>query len=113
MKAAAMKETNLQRRSADVDIAVLQVQYSNIEEKVSDLKAGLKDIRESIQHAVEKTSGEIKAMSDRSELAHNELGVKISRLEKWKWMMMGAGIAIGTVGWNVFTEWDKISILLK
>jgi len=39
--------------------------------------------------------------------AHKELGSKISALEKWRWMMMGAGIVIGSLGF------DTVANLLK
>jgi hypothetical protein len=39
--------------------------------------------------------------------AHKELGSKVSALEKWRWMMMGAGIVIGSLGF------DSIAKLLK
>ena len=46
-------------------------------------------------------------MQDASESAHKSLSEKISSLEKWRWMMMGAGIVIGSLGF------DTLSKLLK
>jgi signal transduction histidine kinase len=46
-------------------------------------------------------------IKDASEEAHDSLSRKISALEKWRWMMMGAGIVIGSLGF------ESISQLLK
>jgi hypothetical protein len=41
-------------------------------------------------------------------IAHKVYGAKVSALEKWRWMMMGAGIVvIGSLGF------DTIAKLLK
>jgi hypothetical protein len=40
-------------------------------------------------------------------IAHKELGTKVSALEKWRWMMMGAGIVLGSLGF------DMVAKLLK
>jgi hypothetical protein len=39
--------------------------------------------------------------------AHEKLASKISALEKWRWMMMGAGVVVGSLGF------DAIAKLLK
>jgi hypothetical protein len=46
-------------------------------------------------------------MKDASSNAHKSMSDKISALEKWRWMMMGAGIVLGSLGY------DTISNLLK
>jgi hypothetical protein len=40
-------------------------------------------------------------MSAASTSAHSSMSEKISALEKWRWMLMGAGIALGALGHNV------------
>ena len=49
----------------------------------------------------------LKAMKDASSNAHQSMSEKISALEKWRWMMMGAGVVIGSLGF------DTIAKLLK
>jgi hypothetical protein len=46
-------------------------------------------------------------MKDVSTSAHKSMAEKILSLEKWRWMMMGAGIVIGSLGF------DTIAKLLK
>ena len=83
----------------DTDIAVLQVQFKNMDEKVDDLKIEMKDMRTSLEkHSVEHTTM-MQNIQKSAEDAHKQLAVKISALEKWRWMLMGAGIVIGALGW--------------
>jgi hypothetical protein len=49
----------------------------------------------------------LKGMKDASSNAHQAMSEKISALEKWRWMMMGAGVVIGSLGF------DTIAKLLK
>jgi chromosome segregation ATPase len=99
------KSINIQQ--AETDIAVLQVQVENIEEKVSDIKADLKHIQTKIEEHAATQVRLMSSMQDASENAHKSLSDKISALEKWRWMMMGAGVVIGSLGF------DTLSKLLK
>lgn len=113
MHGAAMKEAVPQRRSADVDIAVLQVQMSNLEERVVDLKDGLKDIRDAVAASQHLVSKEIAALSVKHETAHKALATKIVSLEKWRWMIVTGGAITGTILWNVATHWETIVKFIK
>lgn len=94
-------------QKTETDIAVLQVKVENIEEKVGELKNDIKDVRDALErHSIEHTQM-FKDMQDSSALAHKAMSDKISSLEKWRWMMMGAGIVIGSLGY------DTIANLLK
>ena len=46
-------------------------------------------------------------MREEDIIAHKELASKVSQLEKWRWMLMGAGIVLGSFGF------DAIAKLLK
>ena len=94
-------------QQAETDIAVLQVQFKNIEDKVGEIKSDVKDLQKSIDDHAEQTQNTLKAMGDSSALAHKAMSDKISSLEKWRWMMMGAGIVLGTLGY------DTVAKLLK
>lgn len=85
--------------STETEVAVLQVQYKNLDEKVEELKDEMKDMRGSLEkHSAEHT-GMMKEMTQQAKEAHSELSKKISALEKWRWMLMGAGVVIGALGW--------------
>jgi len=84
---------------AETDIAVLQVQYKNLDEKVDEVKAELKDIRDDMTKNSDATLSLMKEFQQSNIDAHNKMAGKISALEKWRWMLMGAGIVIGALGY--------------
>ena len=91
----------------ETDIAVLQVQVQNITHDISEIKADIKDVNISMAKNNEDTHQLLKEMKDASAGAHKSMSDKISALEKWRWMMMGAGIVLGTLGY------DTVAKLLK
>ena len=94
-------------QTTKTDIAVLQVQVKNIEQDVSEIKSNLKDMHECLDRNATETRDMLKEMREEDTKAHRELGSKVSALEKWRWMMMGAGVVVGTLGY------DTIANLLK
>lgn len=94
-------------KQAETDIAVLQVQVKNVDEKISEIKEDVKDLRDSIENHAVDNQRMLKEMKEASSSAHKSMADTISRLEKWRWMMMGAGLVLGTLGY------DTLSKLLK
>jgi predicted transcriptional regulator len=82
------------------DVAVLQVQVQNIEDKVGEIKEDVKDLRRTIEDHAEENQKTLKEMKEASASAHKGMNDKINTLEKWRWMMMGAGIVLGALGHN-------------
>jgi hypothetical protein len=64
-------------------------------------------MHECLDRNAEETRTLLTNMRNEDVTAHKELGSKVSALEKWRWMMMGAGIVLGSLGF------DMISKLLK
>lgn len=91
-------------QKAETEIAVLQVKVENIEEKVGELKGDIKDVRDALEKHSEDHTKMIKDMQDSSTAAHKSMSDKISSLEKWRWMMMGAGIVIGSLGYDTIAK---------
>lgn len=87
-----------QLKQAETEIAVLQVQYGNINEKVDDLRTDLKDFRNEIKTQIQETHDLIKGFQDENNAQHDEVNKKISALEKWRWMLAGAGALAGALG---------------
>jgi predicted nucleic acid-binding Zn-ribbon protein len=104
MATATSKAVKMQ---PETEIAVLQVQVKNIEYKIGDLKEDLKSIRTALDDNAEETRQMLKTMREQDVKEHSELAEKISVLEKWRWMMMGAGVIVGSLGFNT------VSTLLK
>lgn len=94
-------------QKAETEIAVLQVQVENIENKINELKADNKAIVDTIKSNHAEIHQLLKEMKTASGEAHANLSSKVTALEKWRWMMMGAGIVLGTMGY------DTIAKLLK
>lgn len=91
--------TSMQQiKQAETDIAVLQVRFSNLDEKMDDLKVDISDIRAEIKDTSEKSTALIKDFQADNVKSHKEMSNKISALEKWRWMIMGAGVVIGSLG---------------
>jgi chromosome segregation ATPase len=98
---------NMPAQTTKTDIAILQVQVKNIEQDVSEIKSNLKDMHEFIDRNASETREMLKEMREEDTRAHRELGAKITALEKWRWMLMGAGVVLGSLGF------DTIAKLLK
>jgi len=89
------------------DIAVLQVEVQNITDDIREIKTDIKDIHLEMIKNNDDTKVMLKGMKEASSTAHQAMSDKISSLEKWRWMMMGAGVVIGSLGF------DTIAKLLK
>jgi len=104
MATAASKATKMQ---PETEIAILQFQVKSLEDKIGELKVDLKALHDAIEANAEETRQMLKTMREQDVKEHTELASKISVLEKWRWMMMGAGIIIGSMGF------PTVSALLK
>lgn len=91
----------------ETEVAVLQVQVDDIKSDISEIKADIKDLNSTIVKSNHDTHKLLKDMQDSSTSAHKSMSDKINTLEKWRWMMMGAGIVLGTLGY------DTVAKLLK
>lgn len=99
---SASRSVNFQK--TETDIAVLQVQVENIEQKVGEIKEDVKELRQTIELHSEENQKMLKEISEHSASAHKAMSDKISSLEKWRWMMMGAGIVLGSLGYDTIAK---------
>jgi hypothetical protein len=93
-----------QPKHAETEIAILQVQYTNIEDKVDELKTELKDLRVHLDAHAESTHALIRKFQSENKLAHDAVGTKIDNIEKWRWMIMGACVFAGAIGLPVLQK---------
>lgn len=103
----ATATSRLDKMQPETEIAVLQIQVKTLEEKIGELKVDLKALHDVIESNADETRRMLKSMREQDVKEHSELAGKISVLEKWRWMMMGAGIIIGSLGF------PTISAILK
>jgi septation ring formation regulator EzrA len=97
-------------KSNETEIAVLQVQFTNLNEKVDDLKLDLKDVSDSIDKhmgSITQSFNEFKA--DNKE-QHQIVEDKISNLEKWRYTIMGGAAALGALGFHLILKLINVSL---
>lgn len=98
------KAIRMPTKKTETEVAVLQVQVENITNDISEIKADIKDVTASIAKNNEDTHSFLKEMKEASANAHKAMSDKISSLEKWRWMMMGAGVVIGSLGFDTLAK---------
>lgn len=82
----------------ETEIAILQVQVKNIEEKVGEIKNDVKELKDEMIASNTEIKTFLKEMKEEDDQAHRKLGEKISALENWRWMIVGAILLLGAVG---------------
>lgn len=95
----AQTSTIQKLKETETEVAVLQVQYGYLNEKVDDIKAGLKDLTTHIDNQTESTQQLIRDFQIENKTQHDEVNKKMASFEKWRWMLMGAGVLAGALGW--------------
>jgi predicted RNase H-like nuclease (RuvC/YqgF family) len=99
----ATATSKVAKMQPETEIAVLQIQVKTLEEKIGELKVDLKLLHDVIEANADETRRMLKSMREQDVKEHSELAGKISVLEKWRWMMMGAGIIIGSLGFTTLS----------
>lgn len=87
---------------AETEIAVLQVQFGNLNEKIDDLKVEVKDLHDCLDRNMDETKNILKEFQEANNKSHDELVEKFASLEKIKWMLMGAAAVLGATGVEAF-----------
>jgi predicted nucleic acid-binding Zn-ribbon protein len=96
--------TQRQLLEIETDVAVLYERHKNLDGKVDELKLDLKEVRDSITATSESTQSMLQNFQKDNIKSHKEMTSKITALEKWRWMLMGAGLVIGALGWPVIEK---------
>jgi len=96
----ATATSKVNKMQPETEIAILQFQVKSLEDKIGELKVDLRALHDTIEANAEETRQMLKSMREQDVKEHGELASKISVLEKWRWMMMGAGVIVGSLGFN-------------
>ena len=80
------------------DVAVLQLEVRNLNDKVDELKTDVKDLHDCLDRNMAETREFLKEFQDSQTKQHEELADKVSSIEKIKWMLMGAAAILGATG---------------
>ena len=99
----ATKEAVAQLAALPERVAVVEIKVEAINEKLSDIKADVKDLHDCLDNTRELLSDKLKEMAEASNNQHSELAAKIGDLEKVKnkwqqYVMVLLAFGAGT-GW--------------
>jgi hypothetical protein len=89
-------------KQAETDIAVLQVQVKNLDDKVEEVKIDIRDLRHTIEKGSEDTLSQIKELQASNSESHEKLSEKVAALDKLRWMLLGAAAVGGAMGYEGF-----------
>ena len=99
----ATKEAIAQLTALPERVAIVETKVDQIEEKLDDLKVGVKEMHDCLDNTRDLLADQLKIMSVASDAQHNDLYQKINELERVKnkyttYAMVGLAFAAGT-GW--------------
>ncbi len=99
----ATKEAVAQLAALPERVAVVETKVDQIEEKLDELKVGVRDMHDCLDNTRDLLTTRLKEMSDDSNSQHDELAAKINDLERVKnkytmYAMAALAFAAGT-GW--------------
>jgi chromosome segregation ATPase len=92
----------LEQRNVQTDLAVLQTEFKNLNEKFDDIKQDVKALDIKMESYAETTYALLKEVQRETHSQHNVIEEKVNHLERWRWMMMGAGVGLGALGYSGF-----------
>ena len=96
MPAVAVRKRKFEQTVTDV--AVLQLEVTNLHGKVDELKADVKDLHDCLDRNMAETKEFLEKFQEQQTKQHEELAEKVSSMEKIKWMLMGAAAVLGATG---------------
>jgi len=99
----ATKEAVAQLTALPERVAVVETKVINIEEKLDELKVGVRDMHDCLDNTRDLLTEKLSEMSQASDAQHSDLYQKINELEKVKskvtmYLMVGLAFAAGA-GW--------------
>ena len=85
-------------------LGIVETKVQNLNEKVDDLKIGVKDMHDCLDRTRETLADTLNSMRTESTAQHNELAGKIKDLEKQKQKLMTYGLVgmafVAGLGWT-------------
>jgi uncharacterized coiled-coil DUF342 family protein len=94
-------------------VSVVEVEVRNINEKIDDLKADVKEMHDCLDLTRNGIMSQLEKMHEQSCEQHKELAGKVSELEKfktkWMYLVMGGIAVLGYIGGHA----TALSVFLK
>lgn len=91
-------------QETETEVAILQVQYNNLNEKVDEVKISLKELHDHIDTKIDGVTTSIKEFKQANDKQHSEVSKRIGALEKWRWIITGGAAAAGALGFQVIAK---------
>jgi len=88
------------QRTFEAEVAVLQTEFKNLDGKFDEIKHEVKLLDKKVDHYADTTHTLLKEFKVENQQQHKVVEEKIQSLEKWRWMLMGAGLLIGMLGYS-------------
>jgi hypothetical protein len=85
-------------------LGIVETKVQGLDDKIDELKVDVKEMHDCLDRSSHETRDMLKEMREEGTRAHKELASKISALEKWRWMMMGAGIVLGSLVFDIISK---------
>ena len=105
----AQSHAQKQLQQYDTDIAVLKVEFKNLDTKfdtaLEDVKADIRVNSDLIKEGNASTHKMLIDFQKSNQASHDDMAVKITALERWRWMLIGAGMVAGTLGYSLVEFW--------
>ena len=82
----------------------MKVEFKNLDTKfdtaLEDVKADIKVNSELIKEGNASTQKMLIDFNKSNQESHDRMAVKITGLERWRWMLIGAGFVLGGLGYS-------------
>lgn len=98
-KMLAVHENRLERQEdADKQLhGMVELLFNKVEERRKETEHSREDFRKDMAKLHEDILKEIKEIKIAQTEYHEKSGRRIAALERWKWMIMGAGVLLGSL----------------
>ena len=100
----AQNQAQKQLAQYDTDIAVLKVEFKNLDIKfdtaLEDVRSDIKTNTDLIKEGNASTQKMLIEFNKSNQESHDLMASKIAGLEKWRWMLIGAGFVLGGLGYS-------------
>lgn len=94
-------------QKTETDVAVLQVQLKNVEDKVDEIKVDMKAASVLVDSNHEATHRLIDELHQDIKEEFKALGKRVGALEKWRWTLVGGGAVLGALGIEFLQKYLK------
>lgn len=82
-------------------VSVLEVQVTNLDEKIDEIKSDVKGIKNGVENSKRELKEQLDTMYEASCTQHTQLATKITALEsfknKWFYLILGGGTVVGWI----------------